>query len=423
LLEIQKEIGFELGLAHINHMLRGEESERDERFVKKLARRFSLSVHMQKVDVKKIASEKGLSIQHAGREARYRFFNEIVAKYGYNKIAIAHNLDDQIETFLLRALKGTGLRGLAAIPIKRGAIIRPFLYTYRVDIAEYAELRSIPFVEDSSNDKIVYERNFLRKKIFPIMESLNPAFKEKLFSLLKDLTYIDHLFKEKSRLFLKKHQKSKKGDISLDVESLNKIDDETKFRVISDVVASLEPKFIPLREHFRQIQKIICAEKPNLVSTLPYGIKIKKVYDRLIFTKTPLVAPIKETFSLSMSKNRLSPFKLNLKFSRLAKKPESFPKDKNTAFFDYEKLGNLTIRTFMNGDRFTPLGMKNMTKLKDFFISLKIPKEERKTIPLLLSDGNIVWIVGHRIDERFKITEKTKKILKATTTPFRSIRR
>ena len=142
LLEIQKKIGFELGLAHINHMLRGKESERDEEFIKKLALRLHLPLYVKRVDVKKIALDKGLSIQHAGREARYRFFNEVITEYGYNKIAIAHNLDDQIETFLLRALKGTGLRGLSSIPIKRDAIIRPFLNTYRADIAEYAGLHS-----------------------------------------------------------------------------------------------------------------------------------------------------------------------------------------------------------------------------------------------------------------------------------------
>ena len=325
LLEIQKTIGFELGLAHINHMLRGKESERDEEFVKKLAGRLHLPLYVKRVDIKKIAVEKGLSIQHAGREARYRFFNEVITQYGYNKIAIAHNLDDQIETFLLRALKGTGLRGLSAIPIKRDAIIRPFLNTYRADIAEYAGQHAISFVEDSSNNKIVYERNFLRKEIFPIMEKLNPLFKEKLFFLLKDLTYINHLFEEKSNVFLKKHQRNKEGDISLDIESLNKIDDETKFRVISDIIASLEPAFVPLREHLRQIKNILSAKKPNLVATLPHGIKIKKIYDHLLFTKKPL--------ALANSRN-LFPFNGQKCSSTLCAGPPfiSAPKNSETLF-------------------------------------------------------------------------------------------
>ncbi|MBS1238537.1 MAG: tilS [Deltaproteobacteria bacterium] len=419
LLEIQKNIGFDLGLAHINHMLRGKESERDEEFIKKLALRLRLQLYVKRVDVKKIALDRGLSIQHAGREARYHFFNEVITEYGYNKIAVAHNLDDQIETFLLRALKGTGLKGLSAIPIKRDAIIRPFLNTYRADITQYAGRQIISFVEDSSNDKIVYERNFLRKEIFPIMEKLNPLFKEKIFFLLKDLTYIDHLFEKKANAFLKKHQRNKEGDISLDINSLNKIDDETKFRVISDIIVSLEPAFVPLREHIRQIKNIISAKGPNLVATLPKGIKIKKIYDHLLFTKKPPASPIQETFPLSMGKNVLQPFGLDLQLSQPRKIARLFSKNKNIALFDSDKLGQLTIRTFINGDTFIPLGMKGRMKLKDFFISLKVPKEERRTIPLLLSDNDIIWIIGSRIDERFKITKNTSKVLKVTATPFK----
>jgi tRNA(Ile)-lysidine synthase len=275
------------------------------------------------------------------------------------------------------------------------------------------------FVEDSSNDKIVYERNFLRKEIFPVMEKLNPLFKEKLSFLLKDLTYIDHLFEEKSKSFLKKHQKNKAGDISLDIVSLNKIDDETKFRVISDIIVSLEPAFVPLREHIRQIKNILSAKKPNLVATLPHGIKIKKIYDHLLFTKKPLSSPIQETFLLSMGKNALKTFSLNLHLTQSQHTSKIFSHNKNTAFFDSEKLGNLTIRTFMNGDKFIPLGMKVAMKLKDFFISSKIPKEERRAIPLLVSDNDIVWVIGLRIDERYKITKDTTKIIKATATPFK----
>jgi tRNA(Ile)-lysidine synthase len=419
LLEIQKTIDFKLGLAHINHMLRGKESERDEEFVRELAGRLRLPLYIERVDVKKLAVEKGLSIQHAGREARYCFFDEVTKRRSYNRIAIAHNLDDQIETFLLRALKGTGLRGLSSIPIKRDAIIRPFLNTYRADIAKYADEHAIAFIEDSSNDKIIYERNYVRKELFPVMSKLNPLFKEKLFFLLQDLTYINHLFEEKSNLFLKKHQKNKKRDIALDIENLNKIDDETKFRVIALGIASLEPSFIPLRAHFRQINNILSAKGPNLVATLPHGIKIKKIYNQLLFTKNPLSLLNQEKLSIAMGKNVLTPFGLNLYLYQARKIAKTFSKNRNIAFFDSEKLGHLSIRTFINGDAFTPLGMKGTMKLKDFFISAKIPREERRAIPLLLSDDNIIWVVGLRINEQFKITENTKQVLRVTATPFK----
>jgi tRNA(Ile)-lysidine synthase len=419
--EIQKKIPFHLGLAHINHSLRGKESERDEEFVKGLAREFFLQAHINKADVKKYALQNGLSTQHAGRELRYQYFNEIAATYHYNKIAIAHNLDDQVETFLLRALKGTGLRGLSAIPIKRDKIIRPFLFTYRVQIAEYARKNSIPYVEDSSNEKTLYERNFLRKEIFPVMEKLNPAYKDKLFSLLKDIAGVNRFFEKQSQEFLKKNKHIEQGEPFLDIDILNRLDGETKFRVISDIIISLEPRFIPLREHIYQIHKILSANKPNLIATLPYGIKVKKTYNHLFFTNKLSPAPIEEIFSLLMGENILNPLAVKLKLSRARKIPANFPKNNTIAFFDADKIGDMTIRTFVPGDRFVPLGMKNMVKLKNFFISQKIPIEGRRSIPLLLSDNIIIWIVGWRIDERFKITEKTKKVLKATVTPFKNI--
>ena len=412
LLEIRKEIAFELGLVHINHMLRDRESQRDERFVRTLAKKLSLPAYIKRVNVKRYALAKGLSIQHAGREVRYLAFNEIIEKYHYNKIAVAHNLDDQIETFLLRAVKGTGIRGLTAIPIKRETIIRPFLYTYRIDIAAYAHENNLPFVEDSSNKKTIYERNFLRKKIFPLMERLNPLFKEKLFFLLKDLTYINGLFEEKAKLFLQANRKIKNGDICLDIEKLGQVDEETKFRVVSHILAFLEPAFVPLREHFRQINKMLTTRKPNLVSILPHGIRIRKVYGDLIFTKKHAPLNILESFPLVMGNNHLAPLKLNLKLSRPQKVPETFSKRQKNGFLRLRKAGNLTVRTFLAGDRFTPLGMKSMVKLKDFFISSKIPKDDRKVIPLLFSDNDIIWVIGQRIDERFKITSQTRKILK-----------
>lgn len=418
LLEIRKKIGFSLGLAHVNHMLRGKESERDEQFVQKLAEELRLPFNLQRVNIKNIALKRGLSIQHAGREARYDFFNEIAKEQGYSKIAIAHNLDDQIETFLLRAIKGTGLRGLTAIPIKRDAIIRPFLYTLRSDIVKYAREQKIPFVEDSSNNKIVYERNYLRKEVLPVMEKLNPHFKEKIFFLLRDLSDINNLFEEKSKLFLKKQQRDKEGDVSFDIKNLRKIDNETKFRVISDAVGSLEPTFVPLREHHRLINKILSSPEPNLVADLPHGIKVKKTYGRLFFTKKPLPLPVEKTFALTMGKNILKPLMFEFHLSAARKKPASYSKNRNVAFFDHDKLDKLTIRTFRNGDTFMPLGMKGKMKLKDFFISSKIPREKRRTIPLLLSNNDIVWVVGYRMDERFKITEQTQKVLKATATPF-----
>ncbi|HEX2965311.1 MAG TPA: tRNA lysidine(34) synthetase TilS [Syntrophorhabdaceae bacterium] len=412
LLKIREKIPFDIGLAHLNHQLRGKESKRDETFVRKLSKDLKLPLFVQRADIKGMAARKHLSLQHAGRDARYDFFNAVMAEHGYNKIAIAHNLDDQVETFLLRSIKGSGLRGISAIPIKRGAVVRPLLYTYRSEIDLFARQRNISFVEDSSNKKTVYERNFVRKEIIPQMEKLNPRVKEKLFALLNELSEVNRLFDSQAKVFFADHALQRDGDIVLKVDELNRIDDETRYRVISECVSVLDSTVVPLREHFRQISRIAAGTKPNVVFSLPNGIKVNRTYDKLIITNKKEAPVANVVLPVSMGANKLDEFRLNLTLSRIRKPFHLNLNDPDIAYIDAEKLGSLTLRTFMNGDRFVPLGMESPVKLKDFFISMKIPREQRRCIPLLCSDDKIVWVIGVRIDDRFKITGSTKKPLK-----------
>jgi tRNA(Ile)-lysidine synthase len=413
--EIAKKIDFKIGLAHLNHQLRGEESVRDEKFTEELAGKLAHPIFIKKADVKGYAKSRKISLQHGGRDLRYAFFENILETQGFNKIAVAHNLDDQAETFLLRMLKGTGVRGLSSIPVKRDRIIRPFLDVYRFEIEQYVEEHSIMYVKDSSNDKIVYERNYIRRQIIPLMEDINPLFKEKIITLLQDITAINNLYSSKADEFLKKEQNIEKEDISFEIDALKGIDEETRFRVMVSVFARIKPDFIPLREHARLINKVILSEKPNLKLAMPQGIRIKKVYHRLVFTKKPIPPKITDVFPIKEGENILGQFGLVLNVSPVMQDASTtHSPHRYSAHFDGDRAGDLSVRTFLNGDRFVPLGMKNPVKLKDFFISQKIPKEERGNIPLLLSGNDIVWVVGYRIDERYKITEDTKKLLEVS---------
>ena len=192
--KIKKEMAFGLAVAHVNHQLRGADALGDEAFVGALADRYGVPCHTLRADVLGYARENGLSVQHAGRDIRYRYFEEVAAAHGYRKIAIAHNRDDQVETFLLRLVKGSGLSGLASIPIKRGPVIRPLLRAYRSEIAAFARSHSIAYREDSSNLSEKYERNFIRSRIVPLMEQLNPRFKEKVLFLLADIASVNAVF-------------------------------------------------------------------------------------------------------------------------------------------------------------------------------------------------------------------------------------
>ncbi|MBP8625942.1 MAG: tRNA lysidine(34) synthetase TilS [Syntrophorhabdales bacterium] len=421
LLRISEKIDFKIGIAHVNHQLRGSESERDEAFVRALAEGCHIPFFSERFDVKAYSRERNLSIQHGARDIRYDFFNDIALKHSYNKIAIAHNLDDQVETFLLRLIKGSGLRGLSSIPIQRDRIIRPLLFTYRHEIEEYARANSISYVEDSSNKKTYYERNYIRKNIIPLMGRLNTAFKDKVISLLDDIAEVDKVFQKKATDFLNERLFSDKDGLWIMIDDLMSLDTQTQFKVICGIISQLEMSFIPLRQHMQLIDKIIRSRRPNLSLNLPLGMRVRKVYDRLIFTKKTLPERFNTTIDIHDGINILEPFNLILEVERYSKK-DIFPFTKpiearlseNIAFFDSDKIGRLSLRCFIEGDRFMPLGMDNMVKIKDFFISRKIPLEDRRKTPFLLSGGDIIWIIGHRIDNRFRVTEDTLHVLKVT---------
>lgn len=415
LMEAQKELYFDLAAAHINHLLRNEESDRDEQFARDTAMAHGLRFFLKRENAKKYALSKGISTQHAGRDIRYRFFDETADSEGYTKIAIAHNLDDQVETFLMRLIKGTGIRGLSSIPLARGKIIRPLLYTWRSEVSAYAAAQQVPFIQDSSNDKTVYERNFIRHRIVPLMAELNPAFGEKVISLLMDLTQINQSFDEQKNSFLDKHVRDDAGGKVVAIPALNTLDKETLFRVISDIVTSFNPLFVPLREHIRLIEGMISSEKPNLRLSLPSSLLVRKTYDRLTFGTKPLpVLTTPRAFALHEGRNTIVPLNAVITLTVPGMPPGSYPKTTLTAYFDLDKLGDISVRTFRNGDRFCPLGMKVPVKLKDFFISRKVPLEMRRHIPLVLSGTDIIWVTGHRIDERYKIDDNTRRVLKIT---------
>ncbi|HPU28724.1 MAG TPA: tRNA lysidine(34) synthetase TilS [Syntrophorhabdaceae bacterium] len=425
LFSLSEKIPFKIGVAHVNHLLRGKESDRDEFFVMALAKKHNVPFYKGSFDVKAYAKQKGLSLQHAAREIRYAFFYDVAKAHNYDKIAIGHNLDDQVETFLLRLIKGTGLKGLSAIPIERERIIRPLLFTYRTEIETYAKAHDIEYVEDSSNRKTYYERNFIRKHIIPLMETLNPSFKEKIFLLLKDITDINKVFQNLSSEFLKEKLFFDREELWCENKALTALDPETRFWVLNSIIGMLESNFILLREHVRQIEKVVNSNKPNVSITLPWNIKVKRQYNRVIFTKKSPEKTVEGIFDIHEGINFLAPFGIIVEVERYKKKdlmpfvnPVEDSFSENIAFFDYNKIGKLSVRSFLDGDRFVPLGMKEKIKVKDFFISRKIPLEKRRRIPLILSDNEIAWIIGYRIDDRFKVTDNTEWILKMQALPL-----
>jgi tRNA(Ile)-lysidine synthase len=248
--------------------------------------------------------------------------------------------------------------------------------------------------------------------VLPLIERLNPAVKEKIFALIRDLTAINTAFDHEADDFLNKKRKDKKGSITLNVAELQKLNEEVRYRVLLRTFQEVEPTFFPLREHIQLIEKVIRGKRPNLTASFPRGVIARKTYGHISFAKKPEVLSVKGNFKVFSGMNSIEPLGLTLEVAEMDDQSGTIPIASNIGYFDLEKLGSLSVRTFEAGDRFMPLGMSQTKKLKDFFIERKIPKEERRQVPLLLSNHDIIWIVGYRIDDRYKVTRDSHRVLK-----------
>ncbi len=319
-----------------------------------------------------------------------------------------------METFLLRVIKGSGLSGLASIPIKRGRIVRPLLRAFRAEIAAFARRCSIAYREDSSNLSEKYERNFIRSRITPLMEQLNPRFKEKVLSLLGDIVSVNTVFDDEAAAVLGAPAIVRQEGEGFRVRAgaFRDLQAEVRFRVVSRLLGRFSPGFIALREHVLLVEKSLFSLRPNNMVMLPGGIKVIREYGDLVFMKEDVAAPVTDVFDVGPGTRAFPLLGVTLDVSFEDERPEAFPEDRHTAFFDAGRLAALSVRTFREGDRFVPLGMEGSVKVKDYFIAKKVPKGRRGRIPLLLSGGDIVWVVGMRMSDPYKVTGETTRVLK-----------
>lgn len=418
----RKEFNLSLIVAHVNHGLRPEESEREAHLVQKESERLGFQFEYGKFDVKKIQRMGGLSAQDAGRRIRFQFFKNLLLKNQAQKIALGHNADDQVETILLRLIRGSGLQGLKGmLPIREGRVIRPLLEAYREEIESFAREKEIPFLVDSSNLKEDYLRNRVRLSLIPLIErEYQPAFKEivaKISAILREENdYLDRGAEESYQKIV--HQEN--GAVFFKFSEFQALHKAIQWRVIQKIWGRMnKEEMIPEQGEGLNVDSIyrrLRQSPPSFLLELPCGIYLEKRYDMVLLKsgkpKPPapfqaeLVMPGR-TFIEEIGRTVVAEETVrDEKFKILKESP-------NTALLDYEKLQfPLKVRSFRPGDRFQPLGTKGTQKLKKFFIDHKIPKFERQKIPLLISGEKIVWIVGYRIDEQVKVTEKTRKILR-----------
>jgi len=388
------------GIAHCNFCLRGKESDMDEDLVRKFAGENHIPFYSVRFDTKAYASENGLSVQMAARELRYRWFEEIRINNGYDLIAVAHNLNDNIETLLINLTRGTGISGLTGIHPLNGSIIRPLLFATRTDIEKYCRNNQIPFREDRSNADIKYTRNKIRNLVLPVLKEINPAIEMTLNDTIERLKGTDELVKRYIS-GLREKISSVKGSTSL-------FDRDRLSIYLTDRTALFE-LFRPYGLSGSQVDDL------SDIITGRTGGQLFTSTHRIIRNRNEVVIePIEEIkeqyyFVNNVEKLKEVPGIESVEIQDLTDE-FNIPEDNHIACLDEGELEfPLIVRRWKKGDFFFPLGMRHRKKLSDFLIDRKLSLIEKERVMVLESAGRIAWVIGERIDSRFRIRSSTKK--------------
>lgn len=418
--QLRQDFSLSLIIAHLNHGLRPEESKREAELVRKESLRLGLPFEYEELNVREFQEAKGISMQDAARRVRLQFFLQLLKKHEGNKIALGHHADDQVETILLRLLRGSGLKGLKGmLPIREGKVIRPLLEVWKEEIEAFASENSISFLLDSSNLGEDYLRNRIRQKLIPLIEKqYQPGFRKTLFRTSTRLRDEDDFIEKEAEKAYEKMAHQEGREISFKFSDFQFLPKAIQWRFLQKALESMRNKSDRQDGDWsdvNRIQRRLQNFQASFSLELSHGLFIEKRYDNVSLKRGELKRFLPfEVELLTPGRTFIREIAVEVVVEeRLWRASESIDLSNNVAFLDYERIHfPLRMRNFKPGDRFHPLGAEGSQKLKEFFIDHKIPRMERAHIPLLISGEAIVWVVGHRIDERFKVTSKTKKILR-----------
>ncbi|MEK9629010.1 MAG: tRNA lysidine(34) synthetase TilS [Nitrospinota bacterium] len=412
-------------VAHVNHLTRGEDSYKDAEFVKSVADILGLPFYLKEVDVGEKRLQLKLSFQEAARLIRYQFLEETLSLVGGNKIAVGHTADDQVETILMNFVRGTGLKGLTGITQTRGSIIRPLLEISRREIESFLKDKDYAFRVDSSNQDNKYLRNRVRNELIPNLESYNPNIKNNLNEMSRIVGEDDALLDRMTQEIFEKNLKNQNADgstISWNIENFMSNPFALRQRLVREIFFHITGKRVGLTaHHVKGVMDLYENPKVGKVLNIPGNILVTCGYESIQFERNPddRLKDIEEnqpnsTPILIPGMTELAEGEIRVQAQILDVKREfSSLNSKMQAFLDFDKTGfSIKARFFRPGDRFHPLGMSGVKKLKSFFIDKKIPKKIRGRIPLLTNENDdIIWVYGQRIAHFCRVTEKTRKIL------------
>jgi tRNA(Ile)-lysidine synthase len=397
--------GLEFGMAHANFQLRGPESERDEDFVRRLAHQYMKPVFVKKFNTEKYASDEKLSIQVAARNLRYEWFKTMTGNKPdqFQFLLTAHHLDDNLETMLMHFFRGTGISGLTGMPEKNGYLLRPFLSFHKSRIKEFALSENLVWEEDSSNFTDDYTRNYFRNQLIPSLESFFPGLRQNLEKNLHRFSEAAVLYQQAISLYKKKLLKPCGPEMQIPILLLKKSFPlrTILFEIIKDY------HFSPAQAD--EVLRLMNSSNGRYISSSSHRI----IKNRRWLIIAPLDNPGTSMLAIDKDQNEVGYPEGTLRLKQLSRKEsDAFSNEPGTACLDAEKIQfPLVLRKWKAGDYFYPLGMKKKKKLARFFIDQKLSKTAKERVWVLVTDSQIIWVIGQRIDERFSIRPSTSKIL------------
>ncbi|MBY8961594.1 tRNA lysidine(34) synthetase TilS [Flavobacterium sp. D11R37] len=393
-----KTLGYEIALAHCNFKLRGSESDGDENFVNSFAEINNISVHTTRFNTVSFASDNKVSVQMAARQLRYSWFNELVEKHNYDYLLTAHHLDDQIETFLINFTRGTGLEGLTGIPQQNGRVVRPLLPFSRTEIEQYAQQEGLQWREDSSNASDKYLRNKLRHDVVPVLKTLNKDFGMSFASTTEHLHQALSLVQDAAVIVYKEVVTEKENQKHINLLQLLRLPNYKAY-----LYQWLHPFGFTA---WHDIYSLVEAQPGKFI--LSEGFRLLK--DRDVMILEPTLSETDAIYTIEEGQEIVSE-PVNLRLQEIGELPKDMLK--NGIYVNKQLIKfPLFVRKWQEGDYFYPFGMNGRKKkVSKFFKDEKMSLSDKENTWLLCSANDVVWIIGQRADERFKVTEQTTQIL------------
>jgi len=416
---LKEELGFSLAAAHLNHRLRGKESDGDEDFVRQMASKLGVQLITESVEVGTVAERESLNLEEAARRERYSFLLKTAKSLSLSKIAVGHTRSDQAETFLLRLLRGSGMRGLASIyPVKDSIFIRPLIETSREEIIAYLEENNLGYRVDSSNYDLSFKRNYIRGVLLPLLEnSASKNIEEILSRTAEVLREEDDFLNSRTTHLFGKLARIEDGAVIFNASQLREQHLALRRRLLREAISHLKSDTLSITfDHGKKALQLLNEEKRGKRISLPDKVIIERRGGELVIRrKEP--PPVEEFFYEVSLPGEAYIREVNQKFKLTSLPLEEFRRRYHLqaggcAFLDRAKLSQpLIVRNRRSGDYFFPLGARGYTKLKNFLINKKIPREERDKLPLFISRGKICWVAGVQIGESFKVSDTTKEVV------------